>query len=176
MARVRIVGIDPGSRTTGLGVIDCEGNHIAHVYSGIISVKGDNLAERLRYIFDGIGEVLEQHKPDELAIERVFMHRNADSALKLGQARGAALLGAACRDIPVFEYAPNAIKQAVTGRGHAAKQQIQHMVRVLMCLADEPQTDQADALAVAITHGHIRGTATRLAPVTSRSGGGTRGT
>ena len=161
--RVRILGVDPGSRFTGYGIIDFETNHAAHIHSGTIKVKADNLAGKLRVIFDALGEIMDEHRPDEFAIERVFMHRNADSALKLGQARGAALLAASSRDVPVFEYSPNAIKQSVTGRGHAAKQQIQHMIKVLLCLSVEPQTDCADALAVAMTHGHIRQSLNRLA-------------
>ena len=170
-ARVRILGIDPGSRFTGFGVIDFEGNHAAHVHSGFIKVIGENLASKLHMIFDAVGEVIDAHHPQELAIERVFMHRNADSALKLGQARGAALLAGATRGMPVFEYSPNEIKQAVTGRGHAAKQQIQHMMRVLLCLSDEPQSDCADALAAAITHGHIRQTLNRMRAAVQRAEG-----
>ncbi len=164
-APVRIIGIDPGSRVTGFGVIEFERNHSVHVTSGVIKPQGKALASRLLQIFEQLGEVIRSHGPDELAIERVFMHRNADSALKLGQARAAAVLAGANFGLPVFEYSPNEIKQAVTGRGHAAKQQIQHMVRVILCLDDEPQSDRADALAVAVTHGHTRQTLSRLRAV-----------
>lgn len=161
-ARVRIIGIDPGSRITGFGVIDAERNHCVHVHSGVVTPRTGHLAERLHAIHAGILDVIDEFAPHELAIERVFMHRNADSALKLGQARAAALLAGAVRGLPVFEYAPNAIKQSVTGRGHAEKRQIQHMMRVLLCLSDEPLSDQADALAVALTHGHTRQTLSRV--------------
>lgn len=165
---VRIIGIDPGTRATGFGVIEFERNHSVHVVSGVIRPKGVTLAPRLLEIFEQLGELLSLHKPDELAIERVFMHRNADSALKLGQARAAAILAGAHHGLPVFEYSPNEIKQAVTGRGHAAKQQIQHMVRVILCLDEEPQSDRADALAVAVAHGHTRQTLSRLRAVERR--------
>ena len=167
-AKVRILGIDPGSRSTGFGLVDFHGNRAVHVHSGTVAVKAADLAGKLRVIFDALGAVIDDFEPHEFAIERVFMHRNADSALKLGQARGAALLAASVRGMPVFEYSPNAIKQAVTGRGHAAKGQIQHMVRVLLCLTDEPQSDRADALAVAITHGHVRQTLRRMSEPNSR--------
>jgi crossover junction endodeoxyribonuclease RuvC len=159
---VRILGIDPGSRITGYGIVDFRGNHLTHVASGRIQVLGEGLPARLGHIFEALGEVLETHEPHEMAVEQVFMHRNADSALKLGQARGAAILAGVTRGLPVAEYMPNQIKQAVTGRGHAEKGQVQQMMKILLCLAQPPASDAADALAVAVCHGHMRQTALRL--------------
>lgn len=153
---IRILGIDPGSRYTGYGVIDMDGNRACYVASGAVRVQGEDLAERLRIIFDGITQIVASHQPDEVAIEKVFMHRNADSALKLGQARGAAICASLSPPLPLSEYTPTQIKQAVVGRGHAEKGQIQHMVRVLLSLSATPQSDAADALAVALCHGHTR--------------------
>ena len=167
----RILGIDPGSRSTGYGIIDFGAGRLAHVASGCIAARGDHLGDRLRHIFDALSEVVAGYRPDEMAAETVFMHRNADSALKLGQARGAALLAGLTRDVPVFEYSPNQVKQAVTGRGHAGKEQVQHMVRVLLGIARAPPRDASDALAVAICHGHIRETTSRL----HRAAGGAAG-
>ncbi len=158
----RILGIDPGSRVTGYGVIEAVPAGSRHVASGCIRVAGDDMVERLRRIVEGLREVTERHAPSELAIERVFVSRNAESALKLGQARGAALV--AVPGIPVFEYAATKVKQATTGSGKASKSQIQHMVRVLLSLPETPRTDEADALAVALCHAHTRGTLARLRP------------
>ncbi len=158
---VRIVGIDPGSRVTGYGVIDFYNHRSVHVGSGNIGVPAAELAAKLDTIFSRLGEIIDRFHPQELAIERVFVHRNADSALKLGQARGAAVLAAVTRGLSIHEYTPNQIKQAVTGRGHAEKAQVQHMVRVLLCLAEPPPADAADALATAICHGHVRQTRAR---------------
>ena len=151
---VRILGIDPGSRITGYGIIDFHQNHARHVASGCIHVAGRDLTVRLRAIFDGITAVVDSEGPAELAVEQVFFHRNAASALKLGQARGAALMAGVTRGLPLYEYSPNEVKQAVTGRGHAAKDQVQHMIKMLLCLRELPASDAADALAVAICHGH----------------------
>ncbi len=151
---MRILGIDPGSRTTGYGLIDADGSRSVYVASGCLQVSGAGLPERLGMIFRELSALIEEYAPRELAIESVFMHRNADSALKLGQARGAAICAAVTRDLPVAEYAPREIKQAVVGRGGADKQQVQHMVRVLLKLSDTPRADAADALAVALCHSH----------------------
>lgn len=150
----RILGIDPGSRVTGFGIIDNDGVTSRYVTSGCIRIDGDDWGERLGTIFAELGEVIAEHQPHVFAIERVFMHRNADSALKLGQARGAAICSAVNRSIPMSEYSPREIKQAVTGKGGAAKEQVQHMVRVLLSLSGTPQEDAADALAVALCHAH----------------------
>ncbi len=162
-AAVRIIGIDPGSRVTGYGVVDFVDGRIVRVESGTVRPDGELLAERLRVIFERLGQTVESLAPAELAIEKVFVSRNALSALKLGQARGAALLAGAVRGLPVHEYSPNEIKQAVTGHGHAQKEQVQHMVKVLLGISERPATDEADALAVAICHGHMRETRLRLA-------------
>ena len=156
-ARCRILGIDPGSRHTGYGIVDCTGGDYRCVVHGRIDVAGASLAQRLYRIHDGIRALLARHAPDEIAVERVFVNRNVDSALKLGQARGAALaaLGA---DAAVHEYAPRAIKLAVVGFGAADKVQVAHMVRQLLALGAEVAlaTDASDALAVALCHAHAR--------------------
>jgi crossover junction endodeoxyribonuclease RuvC len=167
---VRILGIDPGSRITGYGVIDFHQNHARHVASGCIHLGGGDLTARLRAIFDGITAVVDHESPAELAVEQVFFHRNAASALKLGQARGAALMAGVHRGLPLFEYSPTQVKQAVTGRGHAAKNQVQHMIKMLLCLRELPASDAADALAVAICHGHTSQTLARIQASASRAG------
>lgn len=159
----RIIGIDPGSRVTGYGIIDVDGPRLRHVASGCIRTDGADLAPRLKRIFQDLSQVVEEFGPAELAIEKVFVQRNVESALKLGQARGAAVCAAVLRDVPVFEYAPNQIKQAVVGHGHAAKEQVQAMVRLLLKLEALPPSDAADALACAVCHSHLRATAGRLA-------------
>ena len=150
----RILGIDPGSRLTGFGVIDVEGRDSRYVASGCIRVQGPDLPSKLGIIFHGIGQLLNSHQPDMLSIERVFMHHNPDSALKLGQARGAAICAAVAQQLPVAEYSPTQIKQAVVGHGHADKEQVQHMVTLLLSLPDRPPEDAADALAAALCHGY----------------------
>ena len=164
MSVTRILGIDPGSIDTGYGIIDLDGNHARCVTSGTIAVKGD-LAAKLLCIYNGINGLIEEYRPAETAVEKIFMHRNADSALKLGQARGAAITACAGQRLPVFEYTANQVKQATVGKGHAAKQQVQHMVKVLLCLPEAPRTDAADALAVALCHGHSREGMSRMAGV-----------
>ncbi|NNG12192.1 MAG: crossover junction endodeoxyribonuclease RuvC [Halobacteria archaeon] len=158
----RIIGIDPGSQVTGYGIIDQEGQALRYVASGCIRIKGEALAERLGMIFTGVQQVIDEYRPGEMAVERVFMNKNADSALKLGQARGAAICAGVTRTVPVNEYAAREIKQAVVGKGGAAKEQVQHMVRVLLSLDKQPPSDAADALAVAICHGHIHETRRRM--------------
>lgn len=153
---IRILGVDPGSRVAGFGLIEISQNRATYLASGCIRVKGDTLADRLKMVFDGFLEVVETFQPDEVAIESVFMHRNADSALKLGQARGAAIAAIMTRDLSVFEYSPTQIKKSVVGRGHADKTQVQHMVRALLKLPDTPQADAADALACALCHQQSR--------------------
>jgi len=171
VALTRILGIDPGSRLTGYGVIDSDGRRSVHVASGAIRSIEGALAERLRRVFDGIGAVIAAHEPAEVAVERVFVSRNAESALKLGQARGAALVAAASHGLPVFEFTPAQIKQAIVGRGGAGKVQVQHMVRVLLGLRETPAADAADALAAAICHAHTRGGVAAMAPVRAARGG-----
>lgn len=158
----RILGVDPGSRTTGFGVIEVRAQRIVHVASGCIRVRGASLAARLKCIFDGMYEVMERHRPVEVVIEEVFMHRNAASALKLGHARSAAMLAAVIAGLSVHEYAPAAVKQAITGRGNADKMQVQHMVKLLLSLASLPPEDAADALAAALCHAHRQQTLDRV--------------
>jgi crossover junction endodeoxyribonuclease RuvC len=155
VARLRILGLDPGSRRTGFGVIDCDGPDSVHFTHGCISASGATLAHRVRVIFEGVRELVALHRPQEVAVERVFMSRNADSALKLGQARGA-VLAAVPDGLPVFEYAPRAVKLAVVGFGAAEKRQVAHMIRVLLGLEERVVADAADALAIALCHAHSR--------------------
>lgn len=154
-ARVRILGLDPGSRRTGYGLIEIHGPDSVHVTHGCITGTGATLGERLRAIFEGVRRVVEENRPDEVAIERVFVNRNIDSALKLGHARGAALC-AVPNPVPVFEYAPRAIKLAVVGFGGAEKLQVAHMIRALLQLQIRVTGDASDALAVALCHAHSR--------------------
>ncbi|MCH6483017.1 crossover junction endodeoxyribonuclease RuvC [Pseudoxanthomonas sp. LH2527] len=160
----RILGIDPGSQRTGIGIIDVDAaGKTTHVYHAPLVLLGDgDFPLRLRRLLDGLGEAIATWQPDEVAIEKVFMARNPDSALKLGQARGAAISAVVLRDLPVHEYAATQVKLAVVGRGSAEKSQIQHMVGLLLNLQGKLQADAADALAVAITHAHVRATAQRL--------------
>jgi crossover junction endodeoxyribonuclease RuvC len=155
--RIRILGIDPGSQITGFGVVDLIGNKVSAVVWGSLQTAG-NHPERLRMIFSKVGAIVSEYEPDEIAIERVFMHRNADSALKLGQARAAAICGTFGQNATLHEYSPRHIKQAVAGRGSAEKAQVAHMIRMLLGIREDVQPDAADALAVALCHAHERGT------------------
>jgi len=167
-----ILGIDPGSRITGFGLVEmaaaCGARYVA---SGCVRVAGETLAERLGVIFTEVGRLVQEYGPQELAIEKVFVHRNADSALKLGQARGAAICAAVAGALPVAEYTPRQVKQAVVGNGNADKAQVQHMVRVLLGLTEAPQADAADALAVALCHGHTRASLDRIPGAVASRGG-----
>ena len=154
-AHVRILGLDPGSRRTGFGLLECRGAQLTLLAQGCLNVAAAAPAARLRLIFDGLAALFGQHHPGEVAVERVFVSRNPDSALKLGQARGAALC-AVPGGVPVFEYAPRAIKLAVVGSGAAEKFQVAHMVRVLLGVHGPLTADAADALAVAVCHAHTR--------------------
>ena len=154
----RILGIDPGSRITGYGLIDVIGSRSEYKDSGCIRMsfkEGCSPASRLAEIFNGISTIIETYQPDEIAIEQVFLSRNVDSALKLGQARGVAMVAAAVKDFAVAEYSALQIKQAVVGSGGADKHQVQHMVTAILKLNKTPQADAADALAVAICHSHM---------------------
>ena len=163
-----ILGIDPGSRITGYGIIDSRGSRQQYVASGCIrtAVKAP-LPNRLDEIFQGVLEIIETYNPAELAIEKIFMARSAESALKLGQARGAAIVAGASRTLPVYEYEARKIKQAVTGTGAANKSQVQHMVQQLLGLPGKPQPDAADALAIALCHANTRVNLARVAGATS---------
>jgi len=160
---VRILGLDPGSRVTGFGVVDAGQAGLRYVASGCIRVGHGAMAARLLEIHRHVTELVDTYAPGEIAIERVFMHKNPDSALKLGQARGAALCGACHAGAPVYEYAPRAIKQTVTGTGAAAKGQVQHMIKALLTLQGRLSADAADALAIAVCHAQHRGMPQRRA-------------
>jgi crossover junction endodeoxyribonuclease RuvC len=159
----RILGIDPGSLSTGYGLVDSEGQKLKYVAAGCISTGGGEFLARLKEIFFGIGGIVATYAPDEVAVERAFVHKNADSALKLGQARAAAICGTLALSLPLHEYTPREVKLAVVGKGGAAKEQVQHMMRLLLGLQGELQADSADALAVAVCHAHSRGLRARLA-------------
>lgn len=154
---IRIIGLDPGLRRTGWGVLDSDGVRLAYVASGVItSDASDDLAYRLRTLFDGIVGVIASYAPREAAVEETFVNDNPRATLKLGQARGMALLAPAVKGLHVCEYAPNAIKKSVVGAGHAEKQQIQAMIGFLLPKARFESADEADALAIAICHANHR--------------------
>jgi len=152
---VRILGIDPGSQITGFGIVDAIGGRARAVDWGSIRTAGDH-SERLRRIFEEVDRIIATHAPEEIAIESVFVHRNADSALKLGQARAAALCATFRARLPIYEYSPRHIKKAIAGVGGAEKVQVQRMVRMLLGLREAPEPDAADALAAALCHAHSR--------------------
>ena len=153
---IRVLGIDPGSRITGYGLVDCvEGKRSAppvYVASGCVKPKAKAFPERLAEIYRGVAQLIVQYEPQMLSIEEVFLARNPQSALKLGQARGVAIAAAVAHDLPVAEYAARRVKQVVVGTGGASKSQVQHMVRVLLNLPAAPSEDASDALAIAICH------------------------
>ncbi len=152
---MRVLGIDPGSRVTGFGVVQVLRNgRLQYVASGCIRLPAGSLADRLKAVYDGVSEIIHTYQPTVFAAEKVFMARNADSALKLGQARGVAVLAGANRGLTVSEYSAREIKRAVVGTGGAEKPQVQHMVRALLGLDRAPPSDAADALACAICHAH----------------------
>jgi len=148
----RVIGIDPGSRLTGYGVVEVSGRGLSYRASGCIRTTAGSFPDRLAEIYEGVSALIEDHRPDELAIEEVFLARNPASALKLGQARGVAIAAAVARGLPIHEYAARRVKQGLVGTGRASKAQVQHMVRVLLSLPGAPQADAADALAIAICH------------------------
>jgi len=158
-----ILGVDPGSRITGYGIIRVEGRTTEYIDSGCIRVGEKPWAERLQTIFHSLALLIGEYRPEEFAIEQVFMARNPDSALKLGQARGAAIVSAANSGLPVHEYSARQVKQAVVGSGSADKAQVQHMVQALLKLSRKPQADAADALAIALCHAHMNQSVLRLA-------------
>lgn len=149
-----ILGIDPGTRCTGYGIIWIKNSQQECISYGQITPKTNVLSERLFQIYDSILEIIRHHQPTHVAIEQIFVHHNANSALKLGQARGAALVAAASGSLTVAEYSPRQIKQATVGYGNATKEQMQHMTKVLLKLEKTPPSDAADALAVALCHSH----------------------
>jgi crossover junction endodeoxyribonuclease RuvC len=151
---VRILGIDPGLRITGFGVLDKTGQNLAYVTSGCIKTPRGELAIRLKTILDGLARVIAECRPEQIALEKVFVNANPQSTLLLGQARGTAICAAVMYDLPVAEYTALQVKQAVVGNGHARKEQVQDMVMRLLKLAGSPSPDAADALACAICHAH----------------------
>jgi crossover junction endodeoxyribonuclease RuvC len=159
---MRVLGIDPGLRNLGWGIIDSSGSRLCHVANGVIRSDGEDLAERLVSLFNGLTEVLAAYAPDAAAVEQTFVNKDAVATLKLGQARGVALLVPARAGITVGEYAPNAVKKSVVGVGHAEKAQVGHMVRLMLPGCNPESPDAADALAIAICHAHHLQSAGRI--------------
>jgi crossover junction endodeoxyribonuclease RuvC len=159
---MRILGIDPGSRFTGFGVIEVRADQAVTIDHGVIKAGSGDFPERLGIIFSGIQQVIRDHLPEQVAVETVFVSHNVNSALKLGQARGAAISAAISMGLPVAEYSPRSIKQAIVGRGSADKTQVQHMVGVLLKNQAKMAEDAADALAVALCHQHTQQTLERM--------------
>lgn len=169
MAVTRILGLDPGLQHTGWGLIDVDGNRLSHVAHGTVSTSTTlSLAGRLVQLHEGVLDVIRDHKPDESAVEETFVNKNPASTLKLGQARGVVVFTPAQAGLSVAEYTPNLVKKTVVGTGHAAKEQVQMMVRTLLPGIDLQGADAADALAVAICHAHHRGSAARIAARAAR--------
>lgn len=156
MTVTRILAIDPGSRITGFGIIDVSNGKSIYVNSGCIRLPDEALSVRLKHIFNNVSSLLDEYNPQEFAIEEVFLAKNANSALKLGQARGAAIVAASLRELFVHEYAARRVKQSVVGNGNADKEQVQLMVQLLLKLSAKPQADAADALAIALCHANTR--------------------
>ena len=161
MSGIRILGIDPGLRLTGFGVIEANGTRLSYVTSGCVRSGTGDLAARLKVILEGLNEVISTHGPAAVAVEKVFVNKNPQSTLALGQARGTAICAVVMAGLPVAEYTALQVKQSVVGNGHAAKEQVQEMVRRLLALPGAPSPDAADALACAICHAHSGGARTR---------------
>lgn len=166
---MRVLGIDPGLRVLGWGLVDVAGSRLTHVANGVCRSEGDDLAERLLSLHVQLTEVVTRFAPDAAAVEQTFVNKDAAGTLKLGQARGIAMLVPAQAGIAVGEYAPNAVKKAVVGVGHAEKRQIDHMVRLMLPGVEIAGPDAADALAIAICHAHHAGHANRLAAAVTRA-------
>lgn len=167
---MRVLGIDPGLNRTGWGVIEAEGSRLAHIGNGVCQPVGNSLAARLVSLHDLLGEIVARFAPTHAAVEQTFVNRDGAGTLKLGQARGVALLVPALAGIEVGEYAPNAVKKAVVGVGHAGKEQVAHMVRVHFPSAPIAGADAADALAIALCHAHHLQSGGRLAAALARAG------
>ncbi len=159
---MRILGIDPGSRVTGYGLIESDGRRSRYLSSGCIRTQEGEFSARLGRIFTGLSELVSAERPAEVAVEQVFMAKNAASALKLGHARGAAIAALVTAELPVFEYTPRSVKQALVGTGGAEKEQVQHMVRLILGIQQSLPLDASDALAVALCHAHTLGNTRRL--------------
>jgi crossover junction endodeoxyribonuclease RuvC len=155
--RHRVLGIDPGSRNTGYGVIDTDGQRSVCIARGCVRVGQHAWPDRLRLIFDQVAALVDEHRPHEMAVEQLIFARDATAALKIGQARGAVLCAGLKGGVVVHEYSPKSVKLAVVGSGNAEKSQVQHMVRILLSLSDRPGEDEADALAIALCHAHSMG-------------------
>lgn len=167
---MRVMGIDPGLRNMGWGIIDVAGSRISHVANGICrSASSDDLATRLLSLFDQLTAIVETYRPDSAAVEQTFVNKDAVATLKLGQARSVALLVPARAGIPIGEYAPNAVKKTVVGVGHAAKQQVEHMIKLQLPGAKLEGPDAVDALAIAITHSYHAQNASRLTEAVRRA-------
>ncbi len=147
-----ILGIDPGSRITGYGIIDGRSSQLRRIASGCIRTRGDSLGQRMNQIFSGISSIIDQYQPQTIAVEKVFVAVNVKSALMLGHARGAAICACAVKDLEIYEYAAREIKKTVAASGNATKEQVQFMVTAILSLTEQPQQDESDALACAITH------------------------
>ncbi len=164
---ITILGIDPGSRITGVGVIQARGNDLKHIYSESVKLPKGELPARLHALYQRLQSIIAQTKPDIASIEKVFIAKNPQSALVLGHARGAAMLAAVNNSLPIIEYSATEIKKTVVGRGRADKAQVQHMMRVLLSLRVAPDEDAADALAAAVCHAHHQQLNTSLAGAVS---------
>jgi crossover junction endodeoxyribonuclease RuvC len=167
---MRVIGIDPGLRRTGWGVVDVAGSHVRHVANGTCTSEGTDLALRLLSLHKQLAAVLAAYRPESAAVEKTFVNKDAAGTLKLGQARGIALLAPAQTGIAVAEYAPNEVKKVVVGVGHAAKEQVEHMVRLQLPGVQITGTDASDALAIALCHAHHLQFAGRLASALDRAG------
>lgn len=170
----RILGIDPGSVITGYGVIDTDGIRDFHVTHGVVRVIGDSLPEKLGFILGEVTRIIDEWHPAEVGVEQVFVSKNPMSALKLGQARGAAICAAVQCGLPVSEYSARTVKQAAVGYGAAGKEQMQEMIRVLLSLEKQPATDAADGLAVALCHAHSMNAAVSIGGSLQKRGTGKR--
>jgi crossover junction endodeoxyribonuclease RuvC len=160
---MRVIGIDPGSRICGYGVLEARNGDIAYLASGSIAPKTTlQLSERLKVIYEGLVEVIGEHKPDAVSIEDIFFAKNAKSAIKLGQARGVALLAASTSGITIYEYAPTKVKLALTGRGRANKLEVQKMLTAMLGVEEFETQDASDAVAIALCHIHLSGIESRL--------------
>lgn len=158
-----ILGIDPGSRVTGYGIVNAVGNRLEYVTCGSIRLPDVDHPQRLKKIFDSVCQIIEEFSPQESAIEEVFLGKSVSSALKLGQARGSAMVACLHHDLPVAEYSPRKVKQALVGNGNADKTQVQHMIKVLLGVTGEVQADAADALAIAICHANTKASLIKVA-------------
>ena len=167
---MRIIGIDPGSRITGVGIVDSDGRHSRHVFSTCIRLGNASFPERLGKIYKELGHIIQKYQPQQMAIEEVFLSKNPSSALKLGQARGAAICATVMLGVPVFEYSAREIKQAVVGKGSADKSQVQQMVKILLNLQGKIQADTADGLAIALCQAHVGLTKARIQEALLKNG------